>query len=177
MANSHRRAYTLIEMLAVMTIASIVLGVILLVLSTLIKRNSDTDLRIARAVNLENLCKTIRAKAHSATSLKLDQAGSSLELTHINPASQSTIHFRNNPFRVELNAENANQKQILGLSGFRQGKFSQITLPNAFTPLLVLELWPDPPKKNSTGIPIANHPIRMEFAIGTDNPTNDQTKN
>lgn len=166
-----RRGFTLIEMLAVMTMSTMVLGLLFLMLVGIIRRMNTADLQLARQWNLSHAAQTIRDLAHESSGFEISDHGNSLILKP-SGASKSPIHIKiaDHPFRLEITNASSSKGRVLGLTGLERGRFSTIAIKEASAAMIVLEFWPDSAATKRLNMPVAseNRPIRIEAAIGID---------
>ena len=177
--NAPRRAFTLIEMLAVMTMASLILGVMFFMLVGIIRRMNSADMQLARQLNVAQVAETLRELTHKSSGFELSADGMQLTLNQTQ-SSQKSIRFQlmKNPFRIELVKPETNHKRICGLAGLDHGRFSKVEIPGSSKPIIALELWPDPSqsKRLNQPNPSENRTIRIEAATGLDLPDHTSEK-
>jgi prepilin-type N-terminal cleavage/methylation domain-containing protein len=171
-SNQPRSGFTLIEMLAVMTMASILLGVMFLMLVGIIRRMNSADLQLARQSNVAQVAETLRELAHKSNGFELSQDGQKLTLRAPTGSEKAVqLQLSENPFRLEIfKLEDSPKKRIFGLKGLDHGRFSRIEISNQAKPVIVLELWPDPAqsKRLNQPAPSQNRTVRIEAATGLD---------
>ena len=178
-SNQPRNGFTLIEMLAVMTMASILLGVMFLMLVGIIRRMNSADLQLARQLNVTQAAEIFRELAHKSSGFEVSADG--LQLT-LKPAQsvQKPIQFMfsSKPFRLELLKPDSPNKRIFGLTGLDHGRFSKAEIAGQTHPIVVLELWPDPAqsKRLNQPDPSENRTVRIEAATGLDLTENASVK-
>lgn len=169
--NQPRCGFTLIEMLAVITMASILIGVMFLMLVGIIRRMNSADLQLARQLNVTKASEIFRELAHKSSGFEVSADG--LQLT-LKPAQsvQKPIQFTlsSKPFRLELLKPDSPNKRIFGLTGLDHGRFSKVEIAGQTHQIIVLELWPDPAqsKRMNQPAPSQNRTMRIEAATGLD---------
>lgn len=174
-----RNGFTLVEMLAVMTMASIILGVMFLMLVGIIRRMNSADLQLSRQLNVTQVSETLRELAHKSSEFEVSPNGLQLTLKSAqNSQKPIQMQIANNPFRLELLKPDSPKKRILGLTGLDHGRFSKVELEGNSKPIIVLELWPDPAqaKRLNQPAPSENRTIRIEAATGLDLTDNKSAK-
>jgi len=177
--NQPRSGFTLIEMLAVITMASILIGVMFLMLVGIIRRMNSADLQLARQLNVTQASEIFRELAHKCSGFEVSADG--LQLT-LKPAQsvQKPIQFTlsSKPFRLELLKPDSPNKRIFGLTGLDHGRFSKVEIAGQTHQIIVLELWPDPAqsKRMNQPAPSQNRTMRIEAATGLDLTENTSVK-
>jgi hypothetical protein len=76
-----RRAYTLIEMLAVIAVTSAMMGVGVVMLIALLKSDGSSRRHLEFCKNLNRLDEQFRADVHAAASFSMNEEGTSMELS------------------------------------------------------------------------------------------------
>jgi type II secretory pathway component PulJ len=76
-----RRAFTLIEMVAVIAVSSAVMGVGVVMLAALLKSEGSSRRHLEYSKNINRLDEQFRADVHAAASFSMNEEGTSMELT------------------------------------------------------------------------------------------------
>ena len=94
-----RRAFTLIEMVAVITVGSAIMGVGVVMLVALLKNEGSSRRHLELCKTLNRLDEQFRADAHAAASAGLGASGDDLELVLPAP-SKTLIRYRCQPKEI-----------------------------------------------------------------------------
>jgi hypothetical protein len=158
-----RTAYTIVEMLAVITITAAVMGMAIIMLAALLKNESGSRKHLELSKNLSRLDDQFRADAHAAAEADLNNLGDRLELT---PAKQKKIvRYRVAPeaiVRDELDGEKIVAAETYAISDETIAAFEKKTDAGATT--LVLRVEP----KRGVGTKLHYPSTRIETMLGYD---------
>ncbi len=94
-----RRAFTLIEMVAVIAVSSAVMGVGVVMLIALLKSEGSSRRHLDYCKSLNRLDEQFRADVHAAAAARLDASGDDLELAPPAP-SKTLIRYRCQPKEI-----------------------------------------------------------------------------
>lgn len=156
-----RRGFTLIEMLVVMTLTSVLLGLMLVLASGIIRRVSQADMHLAQLQNVQEAAEAMRGLLGGAPSLRVEDSGRAIVLAN----GQGRLQLADKPFRLELTRSGVPGKRIFGLTGLERGRFSTAAVTGG-QPVAVLELWPESSAEKRVGRPAQAQPFRIEAAFG-----------
>jgi type II secretory pathway component PulJ len=102
-----RRAYTLIEMIAVVTVGSALMGVSIVMLVALLKSEGSSRRHLEYCTILNRMDEQFRADVHAAATAKVSELGDEMELA-LPPPGKTLIRYRCQPneiTREELDEE------------------------------------------------------------------------
>lgn len=163
------RGFTLVEMLVVMSMATVLLGMMLVVLSGIIKRISQADSHLSRAGQVEQAGLLLRKLAHESSGIEIESNGEAVTFQAVKTAAKPVaLKLAQKPFRLEY-TDAGGGRRIIGLEGLERGRFSRLE-PAGGKRLAVLELWPDTAQARRLGQGASAYPFRIEAAVGVDTP-------
>lgn len=161
-----RPAYSLIEMLVVISVTVALLAMMYQMLVSVMRRASDPDIALSRFEAVSNATAELRNDLRRCDSFEIDKDASKIRAVR---AGAGPIEWRiaDRPFRLERREPGSATPWIFGLNGFRAGRFEAFRVSEASGPMvrLVLE-----PLKASTRRPApaaGERPFEVEFAVNT----------
>ena len=166
-AGMGKRGFTLIEMLVVMTLTTVLLGMMLVVCSGIIRRVSQADMHLARMRNVQEAAEAMRGLLNQADTALVEESGRAMAITSgPNASNKARLQLAEKPFRLELTQAGKPGKRVLGLTGLERGQFSMAQVTGG-KPVAVLELWLDTSAERRVGRAAADaRSLRVESAIG-----------
>jgi type II secretory pathway component PulJ len=159
-----RRAFTLVEMVAVIAVSSAITGVGIVMLVALLKSEGSSRRHLEMSKSLTRLEEQFRADAHAAASAKLGEQGDSLELTLPAP-SDVVIRYRCQPneiAREEIAADKTVRRESYALPDQVNSSLDQ-TVEGPITTLIV-QVEPKPVEGSKIRYPSA----RIEAVLAKD---------
>lgn len=161
------RGFTLVEMLVVMSMATVLLGMMLVVLSGIIRRISQADSHLASAGQVEQAERLLRRLAHESAGVEIESNGEVVRFQSTKTGEKPVVlKLAQKPFRLEF-SDAVGSRRIIGLEGLERGRFSRLEpVPGKW--LAVLELWPDTAQARRLGQGASAHAFRVEAAVGVD---------
>lgn len=164
-----RKGFSLVELLAVMTIAFAVLMVVYSMLNGIMRTIAVSGSQTSQYQRLFEASEVFRHFAHQADAVIVTKDGQSLDLSLAaigDSSRKAELQLMANPLRLELQAEGM-PRRVLGLNGFTKAQFQESQMPEGRRKMVVLELWPKVQMKGfSTPAMDSVESIRIESAIG-----------
>ncbi|MFM1802535.1 MAG: hypothetical protein RJA81_1887 [Planctomycetota bacterium] len=164
-----RKGFSLVELLAVMTIAFAVLMVVYSMLNGIMRTIAVSGSQTSQYQRLFEAADVFRHFAHQADTVIVTKDGQSLELSLAamdDRSREAKLQLKANPLRLELEAEGM-PRRVLGLNGFSKAQFQESQMPEGRRKMVVLELWPKVQMKGfSSQATDSAKSIRIESAIG-----------
>lgn len=163
---SVRPAYSLIEMLVVISVTVVLLSMMYRAIVGVMKRASDPDTVLVRFEAVSIGAQRLRQDLRISESFRIGDDGQSLEAPSAGGRG-FLWRIADRPFRLERRESGAEQPSIFGLSGFRSGRFERFEIPSGSSPMVRLTLEPERSRRTNAGLSTDDRPFTIEFAVGT----------
>lgn len=162
----YRPAYSLIEMLVVISITVVLLSLMYRAIVGVLKRASEPDTAIARFEAVSIGSQRLREDLRRTDSFRIDDDGQSIEAT---ASADRVIRWRiaDRPLRLERREPGSETASNFGLTGFRSGRFERFEISSGNGPLVRLTLVPERSRRGTAGVAGDDRPLTVEFAVGT----------
>ncbi len=163
---SVRPAYSLIEMLVVISVTVVLLSMMYRAIVGVMKRASDPDTALVRFESVSIGSQRLRQDLRISESFRIGDDGQSVE-TSSKSGSGPQWRIADRPFRLERREPGETQPSIFGLTGFRSGRFERFEIPSGSGPMVRLTLEPERSRRMNAGLSTDDRPFTIEFAVGT----------
>jgi prepilin-type N-terminal cleavage/methylation domain-containing protein len=164
-----RAAYSLIEMIVVISISVVILSLMYVAIVGVVKRTSEPDNVDARFGSLSVASARLRKDLRLVDTVKISDDGHQIE-----SAGQggSTIVWKivDRPFRLERIDPGSKEPAIFGLNGFRAGRFERFEIPSGAAALVRLTVETERSRRTNVLAAGTPKPFSMEFALRTAKP-------
>lgn len=161
-----RSAYSLIEMLVVISVTVVLLAMMYQMLVSVMRRVSDPDFALTRFEAVSKATAELRDDLRGCESVDIDKDASKLQAVR---AGAGAIRWQiaDRPFRLERRDPGSATPWIFGLTGFRAGRFESFRVSEATGPMVRLVLEPLNASRQSPAPAAGERPFEIEFAVGT----------